>query len=63
MSYMGAFGYFMSDCGLQDLWETVYAQKSIKHMLTGHAYARVLRAHIWFLLHLSFHICLMHQIT
>ena len=35
MLYMGAFGYIMSDCGLQNQWDTT------KHMLTGHACARV----------------------
>ena len=34
MSYMGAFGYIMSHCGLQDQWKTVYAQNT-KNMLTG----------------------------
>ena len=47
MSYMGAIGHIMSGCGLQDQWETVHAQNSTKHMLTGHAYARALRAHMF----------------
>ena len=46
MSYMGAIGYIMSGSGLQVQWQTVYATNSIKHMMTGHAYARALRAHM-----------------
>ena len=33
-----------------------------KKMLAGHAYARALRAHICFLLNLSFHMCLIETI-
>ncbi|KAL7286444.1 hypothetical protein TKK_0019392 [Trichogramma kaykai] len=46
MSYMGSIGHIMSGSGLQDLWCTIYAAESTKKMLTGHAYARALRAHI-----------------
>ncbi|KAK5638255.1 hypothetical protein RI129_012550 [Pyrocoelia pectoralis] len=46
MSYLGAIGYIMSESGIEDLWTTVYAADSVKKMLTGHAYARALRAHI-----------------
>ena len=46
MSYMGAIGYVMSGSRLDKLGETVYAPNSVVHMLTGHAYARALRAHI-----------------
>lgn len=46
MSYMGAIGYIMAESGLSDLWKTVYAPNTVKHMLTGHAYARALRAHM-----------------
>ena len=46
MSYMGAIGNIMSGSGLQEQWNTVYAIYSTKHMLTGHAYARALRAHM-----------------
>ena len=45
MSFMGAVGYIMSGSGLDDIWGTVYAKASVVHMLTGHAYARALRAH------------------
>lgn len=46
MSYMGAVGHIMGDSGLAVQWETVYASNTVKHMLTGHAYARALRAHM-----------------
>ena len=46
MSYQGSIGYVMSGSGLENLWETVYAPNTVAHMLTGHAYARALRAHL-----------------
>ena len=46
MSYLGSIGYIMSQSGLKEMWETVYAHNSVDHMLTGHAYARALRAHM-----------------
>jgi hypothetical protein len=46
MSYMGSIGYIMGGSGLADLWETVYAPNTVTHMMTGHAYARALRAHL-----------------
>ncbi len=46
MSYLGSIGYIMTDSGLADLWETVYAKGSVVHMLTGHAYSRAHRAHM-----------------
>ena len=36
----------MAGSGLDVLWETVYALNTVVHMLSGHAYARALRAHI-----------------
>lgn len=45
MSFMGAVGNIMAGSGLEELWATVYAKASVIHMLTGHAYARALRAH------------------
>ena len=36
----------MGGSGLEDLWETVYAPNTVIHMMTGHAYARALRAHL-----------------
>ncbi len=46
MSYMGSIGYTMGGSGLADLWETVYAPNTVTHMMTGHAHARALRAHL-----------------
>ena len=46
MSYLWSKGYIMDDSGLRNLWETAYAHNSVNHMLTGHAYARALRAHM-----------------
>ena len=46
MSYMGSVGYIMAGTGLDSLWETVYASNTVVHTLTGHAYARALRAHL-----------------
>ena len=36
----------MGDSRLRNLWETAYAHNSVNHMLTGHVYARALRAHM-----------------
>lgn len=46
MSYMGSVGHILNGSGLRNQWETVYAKNSVNHMLTGHAYARALRAHM-----------------
>ena len=46
MSYMGSVGYIMTNSGLDGMWEQVYAPNTVAHMLTGHAYARSLRAHL-----------------
>ncbi len=45
MSFMGAVGYIMGGSGLKDVWSTIYATDSIEKMMTGHAFARALRAH------------------
>ena len=45
-SFLGATGTIMAGSGLEELWETVYAKNSVVHMMTGHAYARSLRAHL-----------------
>ncbi|ELU15381.1 hypothetical protein CAPTEDRAFT_199459 [Capitella teleta] len=46
MSFMGPVGYIMGSSGLEVLWESVYAPASVVHMMTGHAYAHALRAHL-----------------
>lgn len=50
MSYLGSIGQIMTDSGLAELWERVYAKGSVVHMLTGHAFSRAVRAHILTLL-------------
>ncbi|KAE8747077.1 hypothetical protein FOCC_FOCC006215, partial [Frankliniella occidentalis] len=45
MSFLGCIGEIMSGSGLEDLFATVYAQNSVPHMMSGHAYARSMRAH------------------
>lgn len=45
MSFLGSVGFIMADSGLAELWSTVYASASVPHMLSGHAYARAIRAH------------------
>ncbi|XP_076040412.1 glutamate--cysteine ligase isoform X1 [Oratosquilla oratoria] len=44
MSFMGAIGFIMNGSGIKELFSTVYASTSVEKMLTGHAYARALRA-------------------
>lgn len=46
MSFMGAVGYIMNDSGLRELFNTIYAVNSTDKIMTGHAYARAVRAHI-----------------
>lgn len=31
---------------MESLWETVYGRATVKHMLTGHAFARAVRAYV-----------------
>lgn len=44
MSYAGAIGYVMGGSGIEELFAT--APSTVKHMLTGHAFARSMRAHM-----------------
>ena len=46
MSFLGCIGHIMADSGLKELLCTIYAENSVDHILTGHAYARAVRAHI-----------------
>ena len=50
MSYLGCIGQIKSGSRLAELWEQVYAKGSVAHMLSGHAFARAVRAHIFTLL-------------
>lgn len=45
MLFMRAVGTIMGGSGLEELWETVYAKNMVTQMMTGHAYARAIRAH------------------
>lgn len=38
MSFMGAIGYIMDGCGLQDLFNVAYAVASTEKIMTGYAY-------------------------
>ncbi|CAH2085135.1 unnamed protein product [Euphydryas editha] len=57
MSFLGSIGHIMAGSGIEDLWGTVYAAESVKQMLSGHAYARALRAHIMCFTALGILIC------
>ena len=46
MSYLGSIGYIMEGSGISELWSTVHGSSSVPHMLSGHAYARAVRAHM-----------------
>jgi len=50
-SVLGAVGTIMAGSGLGDCLEVVYAKNTVKHMLSGDAYARAIRGH--FLVHLA----------
>ena len=45
MSFLGCIGHIMTGSGIEEIWKTVYAKNSLVHMLSGHAYARSIRAH------------------
>lgn len=45
MSFMGAVGVIMSGSGLKELFTLIYAENSVEKIMSGHAYARALRAH------------------
>ena len=45
MSYLGSIGFIMRGSGIETLLGTVYAQNTVDHMISGHAYARALRGH------------------
>lgn len=46
MSFLGSIGKVMSGSGIEDLFSEVYAENSVKHIMSGKAIARALRAHI-----------------
>src|SRR5205814_680321 len=46
MSYLGSIGELLSGSGIEEILETVYAENTVSHMLTGKAYSRSIRGHI-----------------
>ena len=36
----------MEGSGISELWSTVYGSSAVLHMLSGHAYAQTIRAHV-----------------
>lgn len=46
MSFMGSVGFIMAGSGLKDLFSTIYAENSVDKIISGHAYARAVRAHL-----------------
>ena len=46
MSFLGSVGKVMMGSGLEELFEEVYSEDTVKHMISGKAYARSLRAHL-----------------
>lgn len=45
LSFLGCIGKIMAGSGLKELLCEIYAEGTVKHILTGHAYARAVRAH------------------
>lgn len=45
MSYLGCIGEVMKGSGLKDLFEQIYPENSINHIMSGKAVSRALRAH------------------
>ena len=39
MSFMSSIGYIMPGCGIEELWESVYAKGSVVHMMSGHSFS------------------------
>ena len=46
MSFYGSIGTIMAGSGIDKLFENIYGQNAVKHMLSGKAVARANRAHI-----------------
>lgn len=45
MSFMGAIGNIMAGSGLEEAFKVIYAENSVDKIISGHAYARAVRAH------------------
>ena len=46
MSFLGCYGYVMSNSGLREAFELVYAAQTVPHLLSGKAVNRAWRAHL-----------------
>ena len=46
MSFIGSIGHLIAESGLKKLLELIYAPNAVKHILTGKAIARAVRAHL-----------------
>ena len=57
MSFIGSGGKLFEGSGVEDLWGTVYAQKSIPKMIDGKAYSKSLQA--WLLTDVALHAILL----
>lgn len=45
MSFMGCIGQIMAGSGIKDILSIIYAEGSVDQLLSGHSYARAVRAH------------------
>ena len=57
MSFLGSIGHLMAGTGIQELFEVMYADASVPHLLSGKAVSRAIRAH--FLTDAALHAILM----
>ena len=46
MSFYGLIGYIMAGSGIQFLLELIYAEHTVRHILSGKAFARATQAHL-----------------
>ena len=46
MSFYGSIGHLMTGSGLQSVYELIYAEHTVPHMLNGKAYSRATRVHL-----------------
>ena len=46
MSFLGSIGHIMEVSGLEYLLGQVYADSTVKHVISGKAYARAMRGHL-----------------
>ena len=57
MSFLGVIEHLMEGSGLQETFCTTYAEHTVRHMMTGKAYARSVRGHMLVSQVLNFIIC------